>query len=84
MGAVEAARKEGTVVFATAANAELRKQLEPALKKKFGITLEYVPGRAAEQTAKSVIEQIGSLRVHTARMMSSRFMTSISSSTTIT
>ena len=59
---LEAARKEGTVVFATAANAELRKQLEPPLKKKFGITLEYVPGRAAEQTAKILQEQKAGVR----------------------
>jgi ABC-type Fe3+ transport system substrate-binding protein len=53
---VEAAKKEATVVFATAADAELRRQLEPALKRRFGIGLEYVPGRAAEQTAKIIQE----------------------------
>ena len=53
---VEAAKKEGTVVFATAADAELRRQLEPALKRRFGIALEYAPGRAAEQSAKIIQE----------------------------
>ena len=59
---VEAAKKEGTVVFATAANAELRKQLEPALKRRFGITLEYAPGRAAEQSAKIIQENKAGVR----------------------
>jgi ABC-type Fe3+ transport system substrate-binding protein len=53
---VEAAKNEGTVVFATAANAELRRQLEPPLKRRFGIGLEYAGGRAAEQSAKIIQE----------------------------
>ena len=53
---VDAAKKEGTVVFATAADVELRRQLEPALKRRFGISLEYAPGRAAEQSAKIIQE----------------------------
>ena len=36
---LDAAKKEGTVVFATAADVELRRQLEPALKRRFGISL---------------------------------------------
>jgi len=59
---VEAAKKEGTVVFAAAANAELRRQLEPALKRRFGITLEYAPGRAAEQSAKIIQESKAGVR----------------------
>ena len=53
---LDAAKKEGTVVFATAADVELRRQLEPALKRRFGISLEYAPGRAAEQSAKIIQE----------------------------
>ena len=53
---VYAAKKEATVVFATAANVELRRQLEPPFKRRFGISLEYVPGRAAEQSAKIIQE----------------------------
>ena len=53
---VDAAKKEATVVFATAANVELRRQLEPPFKSRFGISLEYVPGRAAEQSAKIIQE----------------------------
>jgi ABC-type Fe3+ transport system substrate-binding protein len=59
---VEAAKKEGTVVFATAADAELRRQLEPALKRRFGIALEYAPGRAAEQSAKIIQESKAGVR----------------------
>jgi iron(III) transport system substrate-binding protein len=59
---VEAAKKEGAVVFATAADAELRKQLEPALKRRFGLTLEYAPGRAAEQSAKIIQESKAGVR----------------------
>jgi ABC-type Fe3+ transport system substrate-binding protein len=53
---VDAAKKEATVVFATAANVELRRQLEPPFKRRFGISLEYVPGRAAEQSARIIQE----------------------------
>jgi iron(III) transport system substrate-binding protein len=59
---VEAAKKEGTVVFAAAANAELRRQLEPALKRRFGLALEYMPGRAAEQSAKIIQESKAGVR----------------------
>jgi ABC-type Fe3+ transport system substrate-binding protein len=59
---VEAAKKEGTVVFAAAANAELRRQLEPALKRRFGLALEYAPGRAAEQSAKIIQESNAGVR----------------------
>src|SRR4029450_10072617 len=53
---LDAAKKEGTVVFATAADVELRRQWDPALKRRFGISLEYAPGRAAEQSAKIIQE----------------------------
>src|SRR5262245_30694650 len=59
---VEAAKKEGTVVFASAADAELRRQLEPTLKRRFGIALEYAPGRAAEQSAKIIQESKAGVR----------------------
>jgi ABC-type Fe3+ transport system substrate-binding protein len=59
---VEAAKKEGTVVFAAAANAELRRQLEPALKRRYAIVLEYAPGRAAEQSAKIIQESKAGVR----------------------
>jgi len=60
--AIEAAKKEGSVVFASAADAELRRQLEPAFKRRFGVTLEYAPGRAAEQSAKIVQEAKAGVR----------------------
>lgn len=59
---VEAAKKEGAVVFASAADAELRKQLESSLKRRFGISLEYAPGRAAEQSAKIIQESKAGVR----------------------
>jgi ABC-type Fe3+ transport system substrate-binding protein len=59
---VEEAKKEGTVVFATAADAELRRQLEPVLKRRFGIALEYAPGRAVEQSAKIIQESKAGVR----------------------
>ena len=59
---VAVAKKEGTVVFATAADAELRRQLEPALKRRFGLALEYAPGRAAEQSAKIIQESKAGVR----------------------
>jgi iron(III) transport system substrate-binding protein len=44
---IEAAKKEGTVVVSTPPSAELRKGMEEAFTKRYGIVLEAVPGRGA-------------------------------------
>src|SRR5258707_5437730 len=45
---LDAAKKEGKVVFSIPASAELRKALETSVKKKFGFDIEVVPGAAAK------------------------------------
>jgi iron(III) transport system substrate-binding protein len=45
---MEAAKKEGKVVFSIPPSIELRKALESSVKKKFGFEIEVVPGTAAK------------------------------------
>lgn len=45
---IDAAKKEGKVVFSIPPSAELRKALESSVKKKFGFEIEVVPGTAAK------------------------------------
>ena len=45
---LEAAKKEGKVVFSIPPSTELRKALEASVKKKFGFEIEVVPGTAAK------------------------------------
>ena len=45
---LEAAKKEGKVVFSIPPSTELRKALEASVKKKFGFDIEVVPGTAAK------------------------------------
>jgi tripartite-type tricarboxylate transporter receptor subunit TctC len=45
---VAAAKKEGKVVVAMSPSAELRKAMEEAFEKKFGIDVELAPGFASE------------------------------------
>jgi len=45
---LEAAKKEGKVVFSIPPSTELRTALEAAVKKRFGFAIEIVPGTAAK------------------------------------
>lgn len=53
---VSAAKKEGKVVVAMAPSAELRKGIEGAFKKKYGIDVELSPGQGSSQVRKIVDE----------------------------
>ncbi len=46
--ALKGAKKEGKIVLAIPPSAELRKELEPLLKQKFGIEAELVVSRGAD------------------------------------
>lgn len=59
---VEAARKEGSVVASIPPNAELRKALEETFTKRYGITLEPVPGRGASVITRIVSEAKAGIR----------------------
>jgi iron(III) transport system substrate-binding protein len=59
---LEAARKEGTVVASIPPNAELRKGMEEAFTKRYGITLESVPGRGAQVITRIVSEAKAGIR----------------------
>ena len=61
--ALKGAKKEGKLVLAIPPSAELRKELEPLLKQKFGIEAELIVSRGADsanQTAKtlSALDQV--------------------------
>src|SRR5687767_6363387 len=45
---VQEAKKEGTTVAGIPARAELRKQLEPVFKSKFGIDMEFLTARGPQ------------------------------------
>jgi ABC-type Fe3+ transport system substrate-binding protein len=53
---VAAAKKDGKVVVAMSPSAELRKAMEEAFEKKFGIDVELSPGQGATQVTKIVSE----------------------------
>jgi ABC-type Fe3+ transport system substrate-binding protein len=59
---LEAAKKEGQVVVSTPPSAELRKGLEEAFTKRFGIVLEAVPGRGAATIRRMVDESKAGIR----------------------
>jgi ABC-type Fe3+ transport system substrate-binding protein len=54
--ALKAAKKEGKVVIAIPPSAELRKELEPVLKQKFGIEAELVVSRGADSANRIASE----------------------------
>jgi len=51
------AKKEGKVVVMGSADPVLRKELPPAFKSKFGITLEYLGGRGSANSVKLLMER---------------------------
>ena len=53
---VAAAKKEGKVVVAMSPSADLRKSMEEAFEKKFGIDVELSPGQGGTQVTKIVSE----------------------------
>jgi iron(III) transport system substrate-binding protein len=59
---VEAAKKEGRVVVSIPPSAELRKGLEEAFTKRYGIMLESVPGRGASVIRRIVDEAKAGVR----------------------
>lgn len=59
---LEAARKEGKVVASIPPNAELRKGIEAAVQKRFGITVESVPGRGSASIRRIVDEAKAGIR----------------------
>ena len=59
---LEAAKKEGRVVASIPPNAELRKGMEEAFQKRYGITLESVPGRGAAVITRIVSEAKAGIR----------------------
>src|SRR5574342_697762 len=59
---LEAGRKEGTVVASIPPNAELRKGMEEAFAKRYGIKLEPVPGRGAQVITRIVSEAKAGIR----------------------
>jgi ABC-type Fe3+ transport system substrate-binding protein len=59
---LEAAKKEGKVVVSIPPSAELRKGLEEAFTKRYGITLESVPGRGASVIRRIVDESKAGIR----------------------
>ncbi|HEY2988832.1 MAG TPA: extracellular solute-binding protein [Candidatus Binatia bacterium] len=59
---VEAAKKEGQVVVSSPPSAELRKGMEEAFTKRFGIVLEAVPGRGAATIRRMVDEAKAGIR----------------------
>jgi iron(III) transport system substrate-binding protein len=59
---LEAAKKEGRVVASIPPNAELRKGLEEAFQKRYGIVLESVPGRGAAVITRIVSEAKADIR----------------------
>jgi ABC-type Fe3+ transport system substrate-binding protein len=59
---LEAAKKEGRVVASIPPSAELRKGLEEAFTKRYGITLESVPGRGAAVITRIVSEARAGIR----------------------
>ena len=54
--ALKGAKKEGKVVIAIPPSAELRKELEPLLKQKFGIEAELVVSRGADSANRIASE----------------------------
>jgi hypothetical protein len=54
--ALKGAKKEGKVVIAIPPSAELRKELEPLLKQKFGIDTELVVSRGADSANRIASE----------------------------
>jgi ABC-type Fe3+ transport system substrate-binding protein len=59
---LEAAKKEGKVVASIPPSAELRKGLEEAFTKRYGIALESVPGRGASVIRRIVDESKAGIR----------------------
>ncbi len=59
---LEAARKEGKIVASIPPNAELRKGIEETFQKRFGITVESVPGRGAAVITRIVSEAKAGIR----------------------
>src|SRR5713226_4192349 len=59
---LDAARKEGKVVASIPPNAELRKGIEETFQKRFGITVESVPGRGAAVITRIVSEAKAGIR----------------------
>jgi len=59
---LESAKKEGQVVASIPPSAELRKGLEEAFSKRFGIVLESVPGRGAATIRRMVDESKAGVR----------------------
>jgi ABC-type Fe3+ transport system substrate-binding protein len=59
---LEAAKKEGKVVISIPASAELRKGIEEAFPKRFGISVESVPGRGAAIVRKIIEESRAGVR----------------------
>lgn len=59
---LESAKKEGRVVASIPPSAELRKKLEEAFSKRFGIVLESVPGRGAATIRRLVDESKADVR----------------------
>jgi ABC-type Fe3+ transport system substrate-binding protein len=51
-----AAKKEGKVVVAMSPSAELRKSMEEAFRKRYGIDIELAPGQGSSQVTKIVSE----------------------------
>jgi ABC-type Fe3+ transport system substrate-binding protein len=60
--ALQGARKEGKLVVAIPPSPELRKQLEPLLKQRFGIDAELVVSRGADSANRIVSEYRAGLR----------------------
>ena len=59
---VAAAKKEGRVVVAIPPSAELRKQIEPAFKRKFGFEMEPVAARGAQNASRIIQESKGGVK----------------------
>ena len=61
--ALKGAKKEGKVVIAIPPSAELRKELEPLLKEKFGIEAELVVSRGADSANRIASEFKAGVRI---------------------
>lgn len=59
---LEAAKKEGRVVVGIPPSAELRKQMEPIFKRKFGVEIEPVAARGAQNASRIISESKGGVK----------------------
>ena len=59
---LEAAIKEGRVVVGIPPSAELRRQMEPIFKRKFGVEIELVAARGAQNASRIISESKGGVK----------------------